>query len=56
MTTWTDEQDLVLVHALARSKEWHRGAKTPLRFVRRDLKPESIVREFLRAIVEPKQA
>jgi hypothetical protein len=54
MTTWTDEHDLVLVQAVARTREWREGAKTPLRFVRRDVQSESVVHEFLRAIFEPK--
>ena len=55
MTTWTDEQDLVLVQAVARTREWHEAARSPLKFVLRDVKPESVVHEFLRAIFEPKQ-
>lgn len=56
MTTWTDEQDLVLVHALPRTRAWFESAKGPIRPVSRDVKPESVVREFLRAIFEPKQS
>ena len=53
MPTWTEEHDLALVHAVARTRERHEAAWPPLQFVRRDVKPESVVHEFLRAIFEP---
>jgi hypothetical protein len=56
MTTWTDEHDLVLVQALARTREWREADRAPVRFVHRDATRESVVHEFLRAIFEPTKA
>jgi hypothetical protein len=56
MTTWTDEQDLVLVQAIARTRQWREAVRAPVRFVRSDVKRESVVHEFLRAIFEPRES